>query len=154
MTTAPSPNLHAAPFHTTRWTRVCLAKADSEDGRRALADLCDAYYEPVVAYLRSVSRDADAAREIRHAFFAEMLGGGTISTVERERGRFRSYLLGSVKHFTSRQRESARRMKRGGGAEAVPLDDPEVEEVADTRQLSPDVELDRQWAVTVVELFA
>jgi len=58
---------------------VCLAKANSEDGRRALADLCDAYYEPVVAYLRNVFRDADAAREMSHAFFAEMLAGGTIS---------------------------------------------------------------------------
>ena len=76
MTTSNPPLAAAAPFYTTRWTRVCLAKADSEDGRRALADLCEAYYEPVVAYLRSVVRDADAARELSHAFFAEMLGGG------------------------------------------------------------------------------
>lgn len=150
MTTAPLPNLHAAPFHTTRWTRVCLAKADSDDGRRALADLCDAYYEPVVAYLRSVFRDADAAREMSHAFFAEMLGGGTIHTVERERGRFRSYLLGAVKHFVSHQREAAQRMKRGGGIKAVSLDDEEVAQVPDVRQLSPDAEFDRQWAMTVI----
>ena len=150
MTTAPSRTLHAAPFHTTRWTRVSLAKADSEDGRRALADLCDAYYEPVAAYLRSVFRDADAAREISHAFFAEMLGGGTIHTADRERGRFRSYLLGAVKHFVARQRESARRMKRGGGVEAVSLDSDEAAEVADARQLSPDAEFDRQWAVSVL----
>ena len=96
MTSTPQPNLHAAPFHTTRWTRVCLAKADSEDGRRALADLCDAYYEPVVAYLRSVFRDADAAREMSHAFFAEMLAGGTIHTADRERGPFRSDLAGGA----------------------------------------------------------
>src|SRR4051812_9020723 len=57
-------------FHTTRWTRVCLAKAESEEGRRALADLCDAYYEPVVAFLRHELRDPDAAREMGHAFFA------------------------------------------------------------------------------------
>lgn len=54
MTSTLSPRFHAAPFHTTRWTRVCLAKADSEDGRRALADLCDAYYEPVVAFTFAV----------------------------------------------------------------------------------------------------
>lgn len=150
MTTPPQPNLHAAPFHTTRWTRVCLAKAESEDGRRALADLCDAYYEPVVAYLRSVFREADAAREMSHAFFAEMLGGGTIHTAERERGRFRSYLLGSVKHFVSHQREAAQRMKRGGGMEALSLDDKEAAEVADARQLPPDVEFDQQWAMTVI----
>lgn len=150
MTTRPLPAPHAAAFHTTRWTRVCLAKADSEDGRRALADLCDAYYEPVVAYLRSVFRDADAAREMSHAFFAEMLGGGTINTAERERGRFRSYLLGAVKHFVGHQREAAQRMKRGGGIEAASLDDKEAAEVPDARQLSPDAEFDRQWAMTVI----
>lgn len=129
---------------------MCLAKADSEDGRSALADLCDAYYEPVVAYLRGVFHDADAAREMSHAFFAEMLGGGTIHTADRERGRFRSYLLGAVKHFVSRHRESARRIKRGGGADAVPLDDDALANVPDARQLSPDAEFDRQWAVQVL----
>lgn len=151
MTIVPSPKLYAAQFHTTRWTRVCLAKADSEDGRRALADLCDAYYEPVVAYLRSVLRDADAAREMSHAFFAGMLAGGTIHTAERERGRFRSYLLGAVKHFVSSQRDAARCLKRGGGVEPVALDDPEVHAVQDVRVSSPDAEFDKQWAVTVLE---
>ena len=58
---------------------VRQAKADSHDGRRALADLCDVYYEPVVTFLRYELRDADAAREMSHAFFAEMLAGGTIA---------------------------------------------------------------------------
>lgn len=151
MPTAPSPNLHAAPFHTTRWTRVCLAKAESSDGRKALADLCDAYYEPVVAYLRRVFRDADAAREMSHAFFAVMLGGGTIHTAERERGRFRSYLLGAVKHFVSSQRDAVTCLKRGGGVATVPLDDEEAREMPDARVLSPDAEFDRQWAITMLE---
>jgi RNA polymerase sigma-70 factor (ECF subfamily) len=137
-------------FHTTRWTRVCLAKADSEDGRRALADLCDAYYEPVVAFLRCELRDADAAREMSHAFFEEMLHGGTINTAERERGRFRSYLLGAVKHFLFNQRVAAHRLKRGGGTEAVSMDDEDVHEVADARQISPDAAFDRQWALTLL----
>jgi len=111
MTTEPRSIPDRAAFHTTRWTRVCLAKADSEEGRTALADLCAAYYEPVVAFLRCQWRDADAAREMSHAFFAEMLAGGTIHTVERERGRFRSYLLGAVKHFVSHHRAFAQRMK-------------------------------------------
>ena len=137
-------------FHTTRWTRVCQAKADSADGRKALADLCDAYYEPVLAFLRCELRNADAAREMSHAFFAEMLGGGSISGADRERGRFRSYLLGAVKHFVSRQRELAARAKRGGGLEAVAMESDEVAEVADTSQNTPDAEFDRQWAVTVL----
>lgn len=151
MTTAPQINLHAAPFHTTRWTRVCLAKADSEDGRKALADLCDGYYEPVVAYLRTVLRDADGAREMSHAFFAEMLGGGTIHTADRERGRFRSYLLGAVKHFVSRQRGMRRSLKRGAGIEDVSMDDESVAEVRDCSVISPDAAFDRQWALTMLE---
>jgi RNA polymerase sigma-70 factor (ECF subfamily) len=150
MTPTPQLTFRAASFHTTRWTRVCLAKADSEDGRRALADLCDAYYEPVVAYLRCVFGDPDTARETSHAFFTEMLGGGTIHTADQGRGRFRSYLLGSVKHFVGHQREAARRMKRGGGLEAVSLDDEAVGEVKDARHLPPDAEFDRQWAMTVI----
>jgi DNA-directed RNA polymerase specialized sigma24 family protein len=138
-------------FHTTRWTRVCAAKADSEDGRGALAGLCDAYYEPVIAFLRCELRDADAAREMAHAFFAQMLGGGTIDRAERERGRFRSYLLGAVKHFLFTQRDAARRQKRGGGAEPASIDDEEAREVVDAAQPAADVAFDRQWARTLLD---
>lgn len=148
----PKPNPNPAAFHTTRWTRVCLAKSDTDDGRTALADLCAAYYEPVVAFLRCELRDADAAREMSHAFFAEMLEGGTIKTAEREQGRFRSYLLGAVKHFLSHQREAAQRLKRGGGAVPVSLDEDAsaMRAIPDGRQLSPDAAFDRQWALTVL----
>src|SRR5580693_2364646 len=97
----PPPNSTAGDFRTTRWTQVSRAKADSPEGRRALADLCNAYYEPVAAFLRCELRDADAARELAHDFFENMLAGGTIAHAERDRGRFRSYLLGAVKHFLS-----------------------------------------------------
>lgn len=145
-----SPNPESSAFHTTRWTRVCLAKADSDDGRRALADLCDAYYEPVVAYLRRVLGKEDAAREASHAFFERMLGGGTIRTADQGRGRFRSYLLGAVKHFLAHQREAAERLKRGGGVALLSLSSDGVPEVADAGQIAPDAEFDRQWAVTVI----
>ena len=155
MTITPHLSFQAAPFLTTRWTRVCLAKADSEDGRRALADLCDAYYEPVVAYLRSVFRDTDAAREMSHAFFAEMLGGGTIHTAAPQRGRFRFYLLGAVRHFVAHHREAESRQKRGGGIAPLSLDGGSAESpalnVAEDARLSPEALFDRQWAVTVLD---
>ncbi len=69
MTHDPSPYPSGTAFLTTRWTRVGLAKANSDEGRKALGDLCGAYYEPVVAYLGSAFRDAEAAREMSHAFF-------------------------------------------------------------------------------------
>jgi RNA polymerase sigma-70 factor (ECF subfamily) len=146
---SPTP-LPQAAFYTTQWTRVCLAKADSEDGRQALADLCAAYYEPVVAFLRYELRDADAARELSHAFFAKMLAGGAIHAADRERGRFRSYLLGAVKNFLSHHRASARRLKRGAAVAPVSLDNEDVSAVHDARQVSPDAAFDRQWALTVL----
>lgn len=154
MTSTPNPPRHATPFLTTRWTRVCLAKADSDEGRRALADLCDAYYEPVVAYLRRVFRDADAARDMSHAFFAEMLAGGAIHAADPERGRFRFYMLGAVRHFIAHQHEAAQRLKRGGGVTPLSLDadsstSPALHVPEDAR-LSPEAAFDRQWAVTVL----
>jgi DNA-directed RNA polymerase specialized sigma24 family protein len=154
MTTAPLPTFHAAPFLTTRWTRVCLAKDETEDGRRALSDLCSAYYEPVMAYLRSMLRDVEAAREMCHAFFADMLAGGTIHTADPERGRFRFYLLGAVKHFIAHERESRMRLRRGGGVQPLSLDVDMSESpalnVAEDARLSPEAVFDRQWAITVL----
>jgi DNA-directed RNA polymerase specialized sigma24 family protein len=144
---APMP---PAAFHTTRWTRVCAAKLDCEDGRRALADLCDAYYEPVLAFLRCELREADAAQDAAHAFFEQVLSRGGMQAAEPERGRFRSYLLAAVKHFVSHQREAVRRQKRGGGVPHATLDDTEARQVPDLLQFSPDHEFDRQWALAVL----
>jgi DNA-directed RNA polymerase specialized sigma24 family protein len=138
----------AESFLTTRWTRVCLAKEASEDGRRALADLCAAYYEPVVVFLRCELRDASAARDLSHAFFEQMLGGGRIQSADQSRGRFRSYLLGAVKHFVAHERQAESRLKRGGGLEPATLD--EAASVPDAH-LSPDQAFERQWALTVLD---
>ena len=147
----PSPQpMPGEEFRTTRWTQVSRAKADSPDGRRALAELCSTYYEPVAAFLRYELRDADAARELAHDFFAHMLAGGAITRAEQERGRFRSYLLGAVKHFLSHQREASQRLKRGGGVENISLNETEACLVPDAGVLSPDAAFDRQWALTVV----
>ena len=140
-------------FHTTRWSQVGRAKADSPEGRRELGELCAAYYEPVATFLRCELRNADAARELAHDFFAHVLAGGAIAQAEQARGRFRSYVLGAVKHYLSHQREAQRRLKRGGGVEPVSLNDTaagEARAVQDAGVLAPDVAFDRQWALTVV----
>jgi len=101
-----------------------------------------------------VFRDADAARDMSHAFFAEMLAGGTIHTADPERGRFRFYLLGAVKHFMAHRREAEMRMRRGGGVQPLSLDAESAESpalnVPDDARLSPEAAFDRQWAVTVL----
>ncbi|HZR19793.1 MAG TPA: sigma-70 family RNA polymerase sigma factor [Verrucomicrobiae bacterium] len=148
-----SPQGQGEDFRTTRWTQVSRAKVDSPEGRRALTELCAAYYEPVAAFLRCELRETDAARELAHDFFAVMLAGGTIAHASQERGRFRSYLLGAVKHFLSHHREAVGRLKRGGGLEKISLDQTDTGEartVADASVLSPDAAFDRQWALTVV----
>jgi RNA polymerase sigma-70 factor (ECF subfamily) len=137
-------------FHTTRWTRVGLAKSDSEEGRRALADLCDIYYEPVIAFLRCRSESTDGARETAHEFFAQLLRRGGIDGAEPGRGKFRSYLLGAVKHFLSHKWEASRAARRGGGMEPVSMEATEVGEISDRRQTSPDAAFDRVWALTVL----
>ncbi len=154
VTTSPLPRERLGEdFRTTRWTQVSRAKAESPEGRRALVELCDAYYEPVAAFLRCELRDADGARDLAHDFFANVLAGGAITHAEQDRGRFRSYLLGAVKNFLSHHREAARRLKRGGGAENISLNDTDAGEaraVADASVLSPDAAFDRQWALTVL----
>jgi RNA polymerase sigma-70 factor (ECF subfamily) len=149
-TVEPNPPPPAGDFRTTRWTEVNRAKADSPAGREALGELCQAYYEPVAAFLRCELRDAGAARDLAHDFFAHLLAGGAIARAGPEHGRFRSYLLGAVKHFLAHHREAARRLKRGGGAVNLSLNDTEARAVPDAGVLSPDAAFDRQWALTVV----
>ena len=111
---------YAPAFHPTRWTLVLRASGGGAEAEAALSDLCAAYYAPVVAFLRRDGRGEDAAREKAHAFFASVLASG-VGAPERERGRFRSYLLGALKHFLSKHRDAALAEKRGGGAEHIPL---------------------------------
>lgn len=141
-----------ASFLTTRWTQVHQARADSDEGRQALADLCAAYYEPVLAFLRAHLRDPDAASDTAHAFFAQLLAGRGIAQAEPAHGRFRSYLLGAVKHFLSHQREGAQTLKRGGGTPPLSLDadSTSARSIPDARQISPDAAFDRQWALSMI----
>ena len=141
-------------FHTTRWTLVRNARGASPEARGALSELCAAYYEPIIAFLQRTGRDADDAREAAHAFFAALLERPSLGGAEPGRGRFRSYLLGALKHFLGHLREREAREKRGGGRESLPLDagtdtSPGLDP-ADTRALPPDREFDRQWAQHVV----
>ena len=159
MTSEPSqltplpPDAPGETFRTTRWTQVKQAKTNSPEGRRALSELCNAYYEPVATFLRCQLRDADAARDLAHGFFTQVLAGGAIANAAQERGRFRSYLLGAVKHFLAHHREANCRLKRGGGMESASLNDTEAGvalSVPDASLLTPDAAFDRQWALTVV----
>lgn len=107
--TARSMSSPSDAFHTTRWTLERQTRGTSPEARAALSELCAAYYAPVVAFLRREGRDDDAARELAHGFFARVLADDALGEAERGRGRFRSYLLGAVKHFLANARRDAAR---------------------------------------------
>jgi RNA polymerase sigma-70 factor (ECF subfamily) len=152
----PAPDASAAAaevFVTTRWTRVVAARGGSAEAQQALSDLCAAYYAPVVTFLRAEGRDEDAARELAHAFFAGVLERQSLGGAEPGRGRFRSYLLGALKHFLSRQRDRAQTAKRGGGVTPESLDAADTGTGPPAPAVAPanDAVFDRQWALTLME---
>lgn len=144
-----------ADFRTTRWTQVVAARGESVTAKTALSDLCAAYYAPVVAFLRAEGRAEDAARELAHEFFARVLACQSLAGADPARGRFRSYLLGALKHFLGDQRARAAAAKRGGGIIPVPLapgtDTSPGFEIPDAAAAPSDLIFDRQWALTLLD---
>ena len=149
---APARQRPVEAFCTTRWTRVVAARGSSDEAREALSELCSDYYEPVVAFLRhSVG---DEARDFAHGFFATLLAGDALAGARQQGGRFRSYLLGALKHFAANRHASAKALKRGGGVPPLALDQgtdtsPGLQ-LADLRDLPPDSAFDRDWALAVI----
>lgn len=145
----------AEQFATTRWTRVLAARGDSPLAREALAALCEAYYPPVHAFLRAALRDDERARDLTQEFFARVLRGGAFDRATPSRGRFRSFLLGAVKHFLADMRDRERAAKRGGGAETIPIapgtdTSPGFEPSAPDEPCNDSL-FDREWAITLLE---
>ena len=144
-------------FAPTRWTLILRARGETPDARAALSELCEAYYQPVLRFLRREGREEDAARELTQEFFARVLGGGGFDEADPKRGRFRSYLLGALKHFLADQRKRDQRLKRGGGVTAESLDAPATDDeqaslqIADTSLPAPEAFFDREWALAVID---
>ena len=142
-------------FHDTRWTLVSRSRGSDTEARSALSELCEAYYAPVVAFLRRDGRDEDAARDLAHDFFAKLLVGDAIKGADPLRGRFRTYLLAALKHFAADQRDRALAAKRGGGVAHVVIDSNACPtsaglQIEDAGMALPDAAFDRQWALTVL----
>lgn len=160
-----SPETTRAPaaFVTTHWTRVLEARGDSPEAQAALGELCTAYYAPVLAFFRRSGRDEDAARDLTQEFFARLLARRGLDTVEPGRGRFRSFLLGAVKHFLADQHDRATAAKRGGGQTPLSLDAHASDttqgggmnsaplQIPDPAATVSDAFFDRQWALTILD---
>ena len=136
----------AASFPMTRWKRVLAARGGSDEAKVALSELCEAYYEPVHAFLQHTVA-SQSSRDLTHAFFAQLLERGGLTSVQPQRGKFRSYLLGAVKHFIADQRDRDRAEKRGGGVADLELDEVEAELKSPA---PPDSLYDREWAIAVL----
>lgn len=144
------------PFLPTRWTLVLRARGETPQARAALSELCDAYYQPVFRFLRREGKDEEAARELTQSFFSRVLQGEGFAGADPGRGRFRSYLLGAVKHFLADQRKHDSREKRGGGLSVESLQAATEEgeasaELAVSTPGVPDTWFDRQWALALLD---
>ncbi|MBI2928084.1 MAG: sigma-70 family RNA polymerase sigma factor [Verrucomicrobia bacterium] len=145
----------ASVFATTRWTVVLAAReGEGTQAREALETLCRAYWYPLYAFLRRDGQSPEDAEDLTQAFFARLLERNYLAQVGREKGRFRSFLLATLKHFLCDEHDKERAQKRGGGSEVISLDAASAEEryqlePADER--SPDKLFERRWAMTVLD---
>ena len=114
-------------FNTTHWSVVLAARGESAQAQEALEKLCRVYWYPLYAFIRRQGHSPEDAEDIIQGFFARLLQRKDLETVQRERGRFRSYLLVSLKHFTLNEQLRARAEKRGGGRSLISLDQVEAE---------------------------
>jgi RNA polymerase sigma factor (sigma-70 family) len=151
-----NPPATTSPFAPTRWTLVLRAQGATPEARIALSELCGAYYQPVFRFLCREGRPTDAAQELAQEFFARVLRRGELGNADPARGRFRSYLLGALKHFLVDCRKRAGARKRGGGVEPASLDAPldetgVVMDMADARASAPDEWFDREWALAIMD---
>jgi RNA polymerase sigma-70 factor (ECF subfamily) len=124
--TAPSsssPSAARGRFQTTHWSVVaCAGGPTAAASRQALTRLCELYWPPVHAYIRRRVETDDQARDLTQAFFAIFLEKNYVRDADPSRGRFRGFLLASVQHFLSNDRDRTRALKRGGGTIIVPIE--------------------------------
>ena len=138
---------------TTQWTHVLSTQGETAEAKRSLKELCDRYYAPVFAFVESYTRHDQNARDWTHAFFTILLEGRSLDSVIRERGKFRNYLLGAVKHFLADERAKQKTDKRGGLVSHVSVDQVDESHIDSTTHSSipPDAYFDRHWAISILQ---
>ncbi|TWU23526.1 RNA polymerase sigma factor [Bythopirellula polymerisocia] len=155
--TFPTPHdgNHSIEFATTQWSIVAAAGSqDSSAARDALSSLCQRYWPPLYAYARRRMSDANQAQEYTQAFFVSVLEKHTIAAADHERGRFRSFLLTSFKHFIANERQHDRALKRGGDRLHFSLDFDSEEarlSVEPTNNETPESLFERKWALQLLD---
>jgi RNA polymerase sigma-70 factor (ECF subfamily) len=142
-------------FTTTRWTLVLAAVIRHEpSGAEALARLCERYYSPLYGYLRRRGHRPEEAQDLTQSFIAQLIEKDGLRHVDPARGRFRAFLLTSLKHYAANIHDRATAAKRGGGASLLSLDLAAAERRychEPQHGLTPECLYDRRWALTVLE---
>lgn len=153
--TTSSRSGEKAAFQNTLWSRVFAAgRSDPVRSAQAMEELCRLYWYPLYAFLRRSGRDSHQARDLTQGFFHYLLKGDLLQKADPARGRFRSFLLGTLKNFVSHELEREQSQRRGGGAQIVSID----EETAEGQyahepasDLTPEKIFERRWALTVLD---
>ena len=142
-------------FATTQWGIVLeSAQTDADRAQAALAELCQLYWTPIYAYIRRHGYALHDAQDLTQDFFAHFLGSHALRRVDRSKGKFRSFLLVSLKHFLSDAFDRSQAQKRGGGYQFVSFDDPSVEHgylAAGADNLTPEKIFEARWAATLID---
>jgi DNA-directed RNA polymerase specialized sigma24 family protein len=143
-----------AMFTTTHWSVVLEAQGETQAAQQALEDLCRTYWQPIYGFVRREGAQPEEAKDITQGFFALILERKDFQSVRQKKGRLRSFLLASLKHFMANERRDAATLKRGGGRILLPLDAIESYDSSEfdrSDMLSADLLYDRRWALTVLE---
>ncbi len=142
-------------FVTTHWSVVLAAgHGDTTRAGEALSHLCETYWYPLYAYARRRGSSPHDAQDLTQEFFARLLAGNWLAGAERDRGRFRSFLLSAMKHFMANEWNKARTEKRGGGQTILSLNDDTAESryrLEPVEQTTPESLFERRWALTLLE---
>jgi DNA-directed RNA polymerase specialized sigma24 family protein len=144
-----------AQFTTTHWTVVLAAgKCGTAQSAQALEVLCRTYWFPLYAFVCRRGYEEHEAQDLTQEFFARLLAKDYLRTVDRAKGKFRSFLLAAMEHFLAKEWRRANAQKRGGGVSFLPLDDQSTGlgsvQVA-APGLSPEEFFDQQWFITLLE---
>jgi RNA polymerase sigma factor (sigma-70 family) len=144
----------AIAFATTHWSVVLTAQGESPAAREALEKLCRAYWRPLYAFVRRQGHAHEEAEDLTQGFFAVLLERRDFDTLRAEKGRLRSYLLVSLKHFLADERRRAMTIKRGKGEPLIPLEDLRSGAEADVEPADPltaERIYERRWALTLLD---
>ena len=141
-------------FTTTHWSMVLEAQGPTAAAQEALDKLCRIYWRPIYGFVRRQGVRPEEAKDLTQGFFALLLERRDLNTVRQEKGRLRSYLLTSLKHFMTNERSRAMAIKRGGGQGLIPLEDlRERERIGfdPPETLAADQIYERRWALSVLD---